>query len=236
MSGFDIDGLIDFRPPQHLCEHCYALLSDFRGVCPVCGVRYLLNEEVGSYRDYFRARGLGIDFNDLVGHSQRLARIARQVRAALATPDSGYPPLRGLLSAISSAEHFIHFTSYGISSLLIGALKMAAQRIVVRGLIAGVKHDNVLRELTDHQYDAPGMHIRIFPNAGSFFPHQKILVIDGLLAFKGSANMTDFAWRRAAQGHEMIESVTTSGDVIEVNNRFFSPTWLNWQQASGTAG
>lgn len=35
-------------------------------------------------------------------------------------------------------------------------------------------------------------------------PHQKVLVVDGLLAFKGSANLTTAGWRKAAEQCEII--------------------------------
>lgn len=58
-------------------------------------------------------------------------------------------------------------------------------------------------------------------------PHQKILVIDVLIAFKGSANLTLSGWRKAANGREFLEIVTNIDDVIDLNNRFFSPVWAD---------
>jgi hypothetical protein len=37
--------------------------------------------------------------------------------------------------------------------------------------------------------------------------------------------MTDFGWRKAAHGHEVIEPVTNVGEVVDLHNRFFSPVW-----------
>lgn len=56
-------------------------------------------------------------------------------------------------------------------------------------------------------------------------PHQKLTVIDGLLAFKGSANMSKTAWRKVATNLEFAEAVTNIDDVIELHNRYFSPVW-----------
>jgi hypothetical protein len=52
-------------------------------------------------------------------------------------------------------------------------------------------------------------------------------VIDGLLAFKGSANLTMTGWRKAEIGHEEIEVITDVKKAIALHNRYFSPVWAN---------
>lgn len=137
--------------------------------------------------------------------------------------------MRALLEAFSSARYFIHFTTYGISAMLLGALKLASLRVGVRGIVSGVKNDTMAKEIYEYAGETPDMHLRVFQNDAPFFPHQKIIVIDGLLAFKGSANMTDFGWRKAAHGREVIELVTELGEVAELHNRFFSPIWAQFE-------
>ncbi|MBK8020690.1 MAG: hypothetical protein IPK19_04475 [Chloroflexi bacterium] len=225
MQHFDIASLLRFTPPQVICERCSALLPHLEGICPVCGVEYILTEEFPTYAAYFRQRGLNIQFHDLIEHSQRLARIARQVREVTSGQSTHYPPMRALLASLQSAERFVHFTTYGLSALLLGSLKLTAQRVDVRGIVSGVKSEIMMREMTDFQDEAPHLHLRTFSGEDTYFPHQKIVVIDGLLAFKGSANMTDIGWRKAARGQEIIEVVTDVAEVAELNNRFFSPVW-----------
>ena len=128
--------------------------------------------------------------------------------------------MRALLAALQTAQQSVHFTTYGLSALLLGALKLTAQRIDVRGIVSGIKNDSMLRELTEYADEAPRMNLRVYPNESQYFPHQKIIVIDGLLAFKGSANMTDFGWRKAALGREVIEPMTDVGEVVDLHNRF----------------
>jgi hypothetical protein len=232
MNSFDIDSLLRFTPPEFLCERCFALLSDGTERCPVCGVRYVAAETLPDYGSYFIARGLDVRFDNLIEHSQRLAQIARLARQSLAARDASYPPMRALLESLLNAQHFIHFTTYGISALLLGAIKMAALRVDVRGVISGIKHDTLYRELTEYENEAPRLNVRLFQNDAQYFPHQKIIVIDGLMAFKGSANLTDFGWRKAAQGREVIELVTDVGEVAELHNRFFSPVWAAFEPAA----
>lgn len=225
-QGFDIDSLLRFAPPAYLCERCHALLVDVgRVVCPVCGVQYIATDKYPMPGAYLRAKGLELHYKDLIEHSQQLARIARRTRESLLSPRGQYPPIRALFEALQNAEKFVHFTTYGISVLILGALKLTAQRVDVRGIVSGIKHEAVLREITEHQDEAPRLKLQVYPNDSAYFPHQKIVVIDGLLAFKGSANLTDFAWRKAAQGREVIEPVTDVSEVIDLHNRYFSPVW-----------
>jgi phosphatidylserine/phosphatidylglycerophosphate/cardiolipin synthase-like enzyme len=56
-------------------------------------------------------------------------------------------------------------------------------------------------------------------------PHQKLVVVDGLIAFKGSANLTNTGMRRADRGLDIHETVTDYADVTRLNNKFFAPVW-----------
>lgn len=234
MTGFDLDSLLHFTPPEYLCENCYAVLRptpDVKvGRCPVCQIYYAPTAEFPRCADYLASKGLAMRLDDPLAHAQTLAQIARQARTALSLPDHEYPPLRALLAALADARQFVHFTTFGISALLIGALKVIAQRVPVRGVISGVKHETLQRELTGYHDEAPLLDLRLFPQDSEWFPHQKIIVVDGLLAFKGSANLTDFGWRKAAQGREVIEVVTDMDDVIELHNRFFSGVWADFKR------
>jgi hypothetical protein len=231
MYRFDLDSLLRFTPPRYLCERCFALLGEMEGGCPVCGVRYVATDEFPTSALYLAHKGLELQYDDLLDHCRVLADIARRTRESLAAPQPYYPPMRAFLMALQSAQRFVHFTTYGISPLLLGALKVAAQRIDVRGIVSGVKTETMVQELTQYGDEAPRLNVRLYPNESQYFPHQKIVVIDGLLAFKGSANMTDFGWRKAAQGREVIEPVTDVAEVVDLHNRFFSPVWAG--DASG---
>ncbi|MCC6616679.1 MAG: hypothetical protein IT320_24610 [Anaerolineae bacterium] len=232
--GFDLDSLLRFTPPHYVCERCFALLTDVPANggyrCPVCDLAYVPTEEYPSACAYLAASGLALGYDDLMAHAQRMANIARRARGGLAgqTPDT--TPMSALLEAMGSARHCIHFTTFGISAWFVGALKMAAQRIDVRGVISGIKRDEVYRELTTYANDAPRLQTRLFGQDSQWYPHQKIVVIDGLIAFKGSANLTDIGWRKAAHGREVVEVITDVAEVVELNNRFFSPVWVGFDQ------
>jgi len=192
-------------------------------------VEYVPTDAYPTAADYLAARGLRLETPDIFAHSRNLARIARDLRASLNGSAPDYPPMRGLLEALTQARHFVHFTTYGISALLLGSLKAAAHRVDIRGVVSGVKNEGVYRELTAFRDEAPRLQTRVFQQDGQYFPHQKMIVIDGLMAFKGSANMTDFGWRKAAHGREVIEIVTDVSEVIDLHNRYFSPIWASFE-------
>ena len=49
--------------------------------------------------------------------------------------------------------------------------------------------------------------------------HQKLIVIDGRIAFKGSANPTLAGWTREG---ELVEFVTDPGEIRDLNENFFA--------------
>jgi hypothetical protein len=235
-QGFDLDTLLRFTPPHYQCERCYAFLGDlpesdgFR--CPVCGVAYVPTGDYPSVGAYLTANGLSLRHENSIAHGKRMALLGRRARAALGGHTTDYPPMRAFLEALTLAQHCVHFTTFGISAFMFGALKLAAQRIAVRGIISGIKRDEMAREVTQYADEAPRLQTRVFGQNGGWFPHQKLLVIDGMLAFKGSANLTDIGWRKAGSGGEVIEVVTDLREVIELNNRFFSPVWATFERTS----
>jgi phosphatidylserine/phosphatidylglycerophosphate/cardiolipin synthase-like enzyme len=139
-----------------------------------------------------------------------------------------YLPFRSFMQALLQARSFIHFTSYGITQLMIGILKMAAQHVRIRGIVSGNVGEQIISEVTIFSNEAPKLEI-IFCESYGFrntdIPHQKLVVIDGLLAFKGSANLTQMAWRSAAKNTDMIDVVSNIDEVINLHNRFFSSIW-----------
>src|SRR5262249_6612532 len=116
----------------------YAPTKEF----PVCGTLEFLK------------KASGVSFEDPIAHCQSLARIARRAKS----PNEFHPPIRSLLWALLQAKQFIHFTSYGISHIMIGALKAVAQRIDVRGLVSGADAQ-AASELKDYPREAPRLQV-----------------------------------------------------------------------------
>lgn len=233
---FDISSLIDFKPPRYLCEKCWAIWIDrpfkhktgpsFELECPVCNVKYFSPE--GTYeemQEYFQNERLSLNYTNLIGHCQKLGTLAKSARRGMVRGVyPPYPPMRAFLSALSEAEHFVHFTSWGISDMIIGALKVTAQKVSVRGVVSNVD-ERQAGELTGFHDEAPGLDVVAFEKGAILrnSPHQKVFVVDGLLAFKGSTNFTQGGLRSAAEGNDMLEIVSDVTEVINLNNSYFSP-------------
>ena len=97
-----------------------------------------------------------------------------------------WPPLKALLASLSEAQKFVHFMTYGIHPLLIGALKVTTQRFWVKGIVSGaegeVVSEAVLSELRDEDQDDFRMIVKHYGAESGYqgMPHQKLVVIDGL--------------------------------------------------------
>lgn len=239
-EGFDIQSLLKFRPYRYQCMKCLALLRDLPGldkplfkphetmICPTCGVTYLIpeNERYGKWLGY--SFGIArLEGKDDLAHCRELGVVADNFRRRSETVTE-FAPLNYLFQAISLANSFIHYTSWGMSQLLMGALKLASFRapyMWVRGIVGN------LDESTMSEFNRPNEALffegRVFPKGASWseVPHQKILVVDGLLAFKGSGNLTLNSWRKAGRDLDMIEVVTDIEEVSDLHNRYFARTW-----------
>jgi hypothetical protein len=259
MSGFDIEDLLKFEPARHWCLNCLALWSrsafediflndgnDFNEViidekykfikCKICGVNYTARniERLYYLNDFIDVEiGLPLKYIDnIVEHGKRLALISSELR----TQKERYPPLRALLRALIEARSFVHFISWGISPLMIGALKVTAQRVPVRGIVSGNFGEQIMCEVNDFKDEAPRLDIKFCEPAGfrtTDIPHQKLVVIDSLLAFKGSANLSQTSWRSAAKGMEIIEVVSNIDEIKSLHNQFFSPIWGKMNDYNG---
>ena len=239
-KGFDIESLLRFKPPRYLCEKCKGIFPEVFSSyklkiveCPICKVKYLEGSDYSRYNfeKYLDNSGFGLKFDNLIEHCRKYGAILNRLKNHLEKESfyADYPPMRALLDTFLNAQKFIHFSSYGISFVLYGALKAISQRVSIRGIISNVKSDQ-LDELTKHKDEAPQLDLRIFQRGDELkdklgIPHQKFIIIDGLIAFKGSANLTLDGWRKFEVGREIIEFVTDVNEVIELNNRYFSPIW-----------
>jgi phosphatidylserine/phosphatidylglycerophosphate/cardiolipin synthase-like enzyme len=233
MAMFDIDTLLNFRPPRYMCQKCCALnlpkFSPFSDtepvVCEVCKVEYVPTNECNRSQllDYFsRVAGTAFTFKEPLQHCQTLATYARMIRQR---DSRHWPPLKSLLQLFLQAKKFIHFTTFGISETFVGALKVISQRVSVRGIVSN-PGDRVISELTEFESEAPNLYVHMFKaDRLQDVPHHKLIVVDGLLAIKGSPNLTTFAWRKIEKGFEIADVVTDVEEVMHLHNQYFSPIW-----------
>ncbi len=242
MVHLDNQRLANFPPALAHCEKCLAISKALRRnqkqqiYCPVCRVEYVFhgNFKIEPFRAHFRKRRLYIDIDNPSKHIKTLKAIANRVQQ----DSPNYPPLKGLFESIKEAEQFIHFTTFGINQQILGALKLAAQQIQVCGIVSLPPAQAwLLPELECYRNEAPGLEIKTVCASSRNWeelPHQKLVVIDGLLAFKGSVNLTPTAWRKAARGYDEVEVLTDLEKVINLHNRYFSPVWANLSEYGDT--
>jgi hypothetical protein len=251
MGSFDITSILDFNPPSRICPACRGLIHDVKyepakddpwGLggqhsCPVCEIEFVgdIDETEPSdpyagksVRQHFKDSGWVIDHSELIPHATALAKVVRQSRGQGNTffSTKPWPTMRTLFEVISQAKYFVHFTTWGISHQLIGALKMASMRVPVYGFASSIEA-HARAELTEFPDETPNLEAKVIPSSDSIYdaPHQKIIVIDGLVAFKGSTNLTNAGARRADRGLDVSELVTDSVEVTKLNNRYFAPVW-----------
>ncbi|HEY9810540.1 MAG TPA: phospholipase D-like domain-containing protein [Halomicronema sp.] len=246
ITGFDISTLVKFKPPRAHCPKCLALLKSIprmnnQGeiVCPVCDFKvaiypHSLIDSYEQYRIFFRNQGLYLDFNNLDEHCRQLALIANEMQYK----PLDFPPLKALLASLNTAQQFIHITSYGISPEFLLTLKLLSYRLAVRGIISvPVEQSWLLSELSNYAIEGANIQLKVISacrQSWNLYPHQKLIIIDGLMAFKGSANLTLTGWRKAARGYDEVEIITDIEKVITLHNCYFSPIWANLSEYGET--
>lgn len=233
MYSFDIQDLLRFPTTLACCQKCLAITKTMKRNCqkeihcPFCGVKYVTSKQgdFDSFRAYFREKGLYLQNSHIFEHCLELAAIAYRVNQCC----SSYPPLAGLLQSLHLAKQFVHFTTFGISKDLLLVLKFISQQVQVRGVVTITPDQSwMLSEIKDYELEAPNLCIKTVCTSGKSWnnlPHQKLVVVDGLIAFKGSANLTTTAWRKAANLYDSVEVLTQVDAVITHHNRYFSSVW-----------
>lgn len=240
MRSFDIRSILDFNPPKYSCKACRGLFWEFEIInpharwldrryrCEVCKSEYVRasgTDQSFTPHQYLRSEGYVINYGkDLLDHAKTLANLIR--RAEGSTSAKPWPTMRLLFETLSNARHFVHFTSWGISHVLIGALKLTSVRVPVYGFVSNVE-GHAKTELSEYPLEAPRMKVHVASSRESTFdaPHQKLVVVDGLVAFKGSTNLTNAGMRRADRGLDISEVVTDFYEVTALNNKYFAPVW-----------
>lgn len=243
VTGFDITSLLDFKPPRWICPACRGLVDGMKTIehegvdpwsnsspqaCPVCLVEFIKAENQWngdkSLYAYMRDEKLTIDHKNLLPHSMALAELISASRGG--RYQDPWPTMRTFFEVISRASYFVHFTSWGISHQMIGALKMASMKVPVYGFVSSVE-SHARAELTEYPTEAPKLTAQVVPTDQGAWdaPHQKLLIVDGLVAFKGSTNLTNAGARKADRALDLSEVVTDFAQVARLNNTYFAPVW-----------
>lgn len=244
--SFDIVTNYRWDPPSCACVQCRALYvsTGFRGndslplveeprgyKCRVCGT--VIDHSEGEFliKDLAYAND-----TELRENLYELGAIASQMPPARKSTGPRIPPLAILMKAIAQSRRFIHFLTYSTDTTMLGALKMASEHTQVRGIVGTLNSYNqgLLEELGPsprHAMNHDGPFLILAPSADGALVdpvHTKIVIVDGLLAFKGSANLTVTGYQNAGANPptEIVEVVTQPSEVLQLNNEHFSPSWF----------
>lgn len=231
-----------------LCPRCRAMLGtrlhqdeDGTFVCPTCRARiipdrtctYCPTRPVGDrgcleVETFLREWSGAAELPQIDAHHEKL-RNAVGIFGDWKDPTVGVDKL---FDALAEAKGFVHFVSWGISYLMLGAMKLlSAQSVLVNGIVSGVRYADMLEEMNSWEVALESVFMNVvgIDQAESRqAPHLKLLVIDGLVAFKGSANLTTDGWRKASKHGEMVEVVTDPMEVQRLNNTYFTKAWTRW--------
>ena len=152
-------------------------------------------------------------------------------------PRDVLPKSKALYTAIAKAEQFIHILTFGnqVGHGLTAALAMAAARgVSVRVLSGTPGFANGNKEALKNEAGLNywyGTHFRRVPkdpeNSFSGQPHHKLYVIDGMLAFYGSANSSDWGINGMLPDTltDNLELYTDMKWIHEKHNELFSFWW-----------
>jgi len=167
--------------------------------------------------------------------ARKLAGIADTLNKSLR--DDNTPPLRILLSGLLCAESFVHVTSYGMTHVFLGVLKLLSQAVDVRGFITNA-NDSLCQEINQNKDENPNMNLIAIPSNNTYrqvskeLPHQKLIIVDGLLGFAGSTNLTQTAWRSVKKGLDHIQIITDTSEIQDIHQRLFCRHWYKLNPSS----
>lgn len=215
--------------------------SHLHPACPVCGVQYLsARYQTTLDLSYFLLEQHPSPWNYNITEEANIIAFSHHCRTfgslAARIQEGQLPPARGLLETIASAQSFIHWTSFGpLADKILDALINAAQRIPVRGIIANVNRGD---EATLAVMSRKTRNLSLKSSNADFYTgdvlHQQLFVIDGLLAFRGSANRALAGDKITLSGTPILEVVSESDAVFTLHNRYFAPLWAEHSSYGNT--
>ena len=143
-------------------------------------------------------------------------------------PKAVYRPLNYLIQTLNRTEHFIHIVTESIDGFFLGMLSMKyfESDIDIHIIVWHPQRMYAdLQRLMDHGIFVKGYEKAYRPITRGIFvetlseAHQKLIVLDGCIAFYGSANATLDGWTREG---ELIKFTNNRAEIQKLNHDFFS--------------
>lgn len=189
--------------------------------CPICSEKTFI-------KGWYELEGV------YGGHSlDEVRSLTYHAKYYLDDRPSSYQPLQVLMETIKNAKDFIHFVTWGIDPFLLGIMLTVAPRCYVWGIASNASENMVemidtwINKLHWHRFDrGKSFKIAALPRKPGDFdaPHQKLIIIDGLIAFRGT-NLTSNSWKKAAEGKDDFQIISNLEEIRQLNNKSFSPLW-----------
>lgn len=137
-------------------------------------------------------------------------------------------PWNALFELLTKASRFIHICTYSFDVPMLYALRVLSinsPNVPIRIIFnKNISKSWLLEEVERSKRFDSNIHIYQVPD-----DHQKLILVDGLVAITGSPNLTTSAWKQLERHKEKIEFESDVTKVREINNKFFSPTIKEWR-------
>lgn len=221
-------------PVDRICPLCLSGHTNHpHPVCPICHVRYVPGADSMSpgveqflltrHPSPWKPRHTNLAWElRFLNHCQQLGSLAMRMRRG---------ELLGhetLFQALKTAHAFVHCTSFGpFHPALQDILIEVAQRVPVRGIIFHA--DSYTAETLTYlqqQHKLLSLKPQRSPVYLGDVQYQQLFIIDGLIAFRGSANDVLFNVTDPLPRKVGLDVITENDAVFALHNRYFSPPWV----------
>jgi len=137
-------------------------------------------------------------------------------------PPEEYPWFTFIVTSLARAEYFINIATAKIDGFFAGfLLGLSLMNYVNTKVVCwSLPFKPELRDILVLTCGIDNFAIYDLPGE----VHQKLIIIDGLLALKGSANLTVAGWSRSG---EIREIVTKFDEIVDMNKRYFAPFYVD---------
>lgn len=199
-------------------------------ICPLCGFEYITTNDTKPSDNedetiYYAKEDFNLRFYDMARYFKLDISVDREARWRFENIPYHATPTEQLMYVLSNVSNIVHFMTYGISKEIVGVMKLIASRAMVIGIVSNVSYAQE-RELRESAREVSGLHFVTYRRGTKVAPHTKLVVVDGLVAFDGSTNLTTHGLRQAEKKLDHFRIITDAQEVRKLNNEYFSSVWL----------
>ncbi|WP_333602447.1 phospholipase D-like domain-containing protein [Atlantibacter hermannii] len=211
-----IQSIHELHVPSAICTNCRLIHEDsYTTICSVCGMNTLT--ELNKNKSNFNSSNI---YNYLKNYLE--------IHSVKKRYFSIEPVLEKLLM---NAKMYVHFCTYTIDKLVLDMLERVASNGVQVAGVVGLS-SKILPNIERLNNKFPGV-CKIIPWESATenkynLPHQKFIIIDGMICFAGSMNLTKDGFSKLDQNppFELFLPVTNIDDIVAINNEYLTPLFV----------